>query len=124
MAWTTISKTPLVWKMTEDASAAGAPGGYSDVIQTEGYDMALFIASGLPLKVQMKYDSDANGSQDAWVNLPLDTAVHKASTTSAMGFLRAPIPTMMRLRDIDASPADIGNAYIELRRTASWDRGN
>jgi len=124
MAWTTISKTPLVWKLTEDASAAGATTGYSDEIDTEGYDMALFIASLQPLKVQMKYDSAADGSQDAWVNLPLDTAVHKASTTSAMGFLRAPIPTMMRLRDIDASPADIGNAYVELRRTASWDRGN
>tara|TARA_R110000765_G_scaffold92666_4_gene174964 strand:- start:23 stop:397 length:375 start_codon:yes stop_codon:yes gene_type:complete len=124
MAWTTISKTPLLWKLTQDASAAGATTGYTDEISTDGYDMATFIATLQPLEPQMKYDSAADGSLDAWATLQAEAGFMKTSTTSDTGFVRAPIPTVIRFKDTAGSPADVGNAYVELRRTASWDRGN
>ena len=119
MAWVTHRKTPLVWTLSEDTG-----GRNSSEVNTEGYDMATFIATEHDLKVQAKVDSDANGSQDAWVNVPTDTAHLKNSDASdtESGYMRAPIPSIMRLSN-NEDTTDVGFVYLELRRTASWDRG-
>ena len=123
MAWTTVRKTPLLWTLYEDVG-----GGTTSEINTEGYDMALFVATTQGVQIQAKVDTDANGSQDAWVVHQADTAVHKVSASSGSaattaGYCRAPLPSIIRLKDADGT-SDVGNVYVELRRTAAWDRGN
>ena len=116
MAWTVVNKTAQIKTMVEDPGAVRT----SD-IDTTGYDKIIFFNSNSAANagVEVKLSDNADSTQNGYYPLVEDAGTHKAADGNvSCGYCNV-LPETMTLVGAD----DLGNVWVELRRTVTHDRG-
>ena len=120
MAWTVITDTPQIRTLYEAVTGAA-----SSELSTAGYDSATWFVNDDPAKIQGKADQSSDGTPNSFFPVGTDAGFCKNSVKDGsggdMGYCRL-LPEIIRLRNA-ADDTALGACYIELRRTATWDRG-